>query len=110
MQAFPSLATLIDVGPVSGVFCEGVSPKKSLVKIGDPLTRGDLPLTEGSFRQTGRNLDIRLGSCEGITDPWPTPSAAVRRSAQGQARVGSPTDPLRVVYGHPLTLHGSTPV
>jgi hypothetical protein len=30
---------------------------------------GDLPLGEGSFRQTGRNLDIRLGSCEGITDP-----------------------------------------
>ena len=28
-----------------------------------------LPLREGSFRQTGRNLDIRLGSCEGITDP-----------------------------------------
>ena len=49
----------------------------------NPLTRGDLPLTEGRFRQTDRNLDIRLGSCEGITDPWPTPSAAVRRSAQG---------------------------
>src|SRR6476659_10314356 len=70
-------------------------------------TRGDLPLREGSFRQTGRNLDIRLGSCEGITDPWPTPSAAVRRSAQGQARAAVPPDPLRVVYGHPLTLHGS---
>jgi signal transduction protein with GAF and PtsI domain len=33
---------------------------------------------------------IRLGSCEGITDPWPTPSAALRRSAQGQARDSSP--------------------
>src|SRR5258708_13017002 len=25
-------------------------------------------LREGSFRQTGRNLDIRLGSCEGIIE------------------------------------------
>jgi hypothetical protein len=40
----------------------------------------------------GRNLDIRLGSCEGITDPGPTPSAAVRRSAQGQARTAVPID------------------
>src|SRR4029077_11425843 len=60
-------------------------------KSANPLTRGDLPLREGSFRQTGRNLDIRLGSCE-VTDPWPTPSAAVRRSAQGQARDSSPID------------------
>src|SRR6476646_10343111 len=36
---FPSWATLIDVRPVSGVFCEGVSPKKSLVKIGEPCRR-----------------------------------------------------------------------
>jgi fructose-bisphosphate aldolase class II len=35
---------------------------------------------------------------------------AVRRSAQGQARAAVPLNPLRVVYGHPLTLHGSTPV
>ena len=29
----------------------------------------------GIFAKRCRNLDIRLGSCEGITDPWPTPSA-----------------------------------
>src|SRR6202022_1396001 len=74
------------------------------------FAKGHLWLTEGSFRQTGRNLDIRLGSCEGITDPWPTPSAAVRRSAPGQARAAVPPDPLRCVYGHPLTRHGATPV
>ena len=77
-------------GSNSGGVLRGCLTEKSLVKIGGPLTRGDLPLREGSFRQTGRNLDIRLGSCEGITDPWPTPSAAVRRSAQGQARGSSP--------------------
>jgi hypothetical protein len=38
-------------------------------KIGEPSHTRDLPLTEGSFRQTGRNLDIRLWLCEGITDP-----------------------------------------
>jgi hypothetical protein len=33
---------------------------------------------------------------------------SVRRSARGQARAAVPPDPLRVVYGHSLTLHGST--
>ena len=47
-------------------------------------TRGDLPLNEGNFRQTMSQSGIRLGSCEGITDPWPTPSAAVRRWFRGK--------------------------
>jgi hypothetical protein len=34
-------------------------------------------------------------------------ASGVRCSAQGQARAAVPPDPLRVVYGHPLTLHGS---
>ena len=38
------------------------SPKISLAKIGEPSHTRDLPLREGNFRQTGRNLDIRLGS------------------------------------------------
>jgi hypothetical protein len=46
---------------------ESVSPKKSLVKIGEPShTRrfaSEKGLRKGSFRQTGLNLDIRLGSC-----------------------------------------------
>jgi hypothetical protein len=54
----------------------------------NPLNRGDLPLREGSFRQTGRNPDIRLGSCEGIADPWPTR----RCSRSGAGKGGSPID------------------
>jgi hypothetical protein len=37
-----------------------------------------------------RNLDVRPGSCEGITDPWPTRPAALRCSGQGQARTAVP--------------------
>jgi hypothetical protein len=51
-----------------------------------------LPLTEGGFRQMGRNLDVRLGSCDGITDPWPTRTASIRCSGQGRAKGGSPID------------------
>ena len=42
------------------------------------------PLREGSFRQTGRNLDIRRGSCEGIADPWPARPASIRCPGQGR--------------------------
>ena len=79
------------IGP--GKSLDVLRPKNRRIrwqKSANPLTRGDLPLREGSFRQTGRNLDIRLGSCEGITDPWPTRPAAVRCSGQGQARGSSP--------------------
>jgi hypothetical protein len=67
------------VRPVSGVLLRGcLTEKIGLTEkiagknrrtLSHEDTRGDLPLTEGSFRQRGRNLDIRLGSCEGITDP-----------------------------------------
>jgi hypothetical protein len=57
------------------------------------------PLTEGSFRQTGRNLDIRLGSCEGIMIPGlrrQRRSGARLRGKQGRQ---SHLIPLGSVYG-----------
>jgi hypothetical protein len=82
-----------------------VSPKigREMGKVGENrrVRRGDLPQRDGSCRQTGRNLDIRPRSCERITDPWPTQSAAVGRSAQGQARAAVPSEPLRVVCATP---------
>jgi hypothetical protein len=94
--------------PAQG-FIEGVSPKKSLVKIGEPSHTRRFASDRGEFFAKRVAIWI-FGSGRMITDPWPTPSAAVKRSAQGQARAAVPPDPLRVVYGHPLTLHGSTPV
>jgi hypothetical protein len=53
----------------------------------------DLPPERGEF--FAKRVAIWMfgsGWCE-FTDPWPTPSAAVSRSAQGQARVAVPPDP-----------------
>jgi hypothetical protein len=71
-------------------FEAGMLGSLTLVKIGEPSHTGDLPLRERSFRQTGRNLDIRLGSCEGITDPWRTPSAESDARVRGKQGGGSP--------------------
>jgi len=35
----------------------------------NPVAQRDLPLSEGNFPQRCRNLDVRLASCEMITDP-----------------------------------------
>jgi hypothetical protein len=74
-------------------------------------TRGDLPLNEGNFRQT--NVAIWMfGSGRVKGSPIP----GLRRQRRSGARSGAskggtvPPDPLRVVYGDPLTLYGSTPV
>jgi len=93
---------------------ESVSPKKSLVKIGEPShTRrfaSEKGLRKGSFRQTGLNLDIRLGSCVsamGSSKSWieaakkrlhhnvlaialanARPSAGVPRCAHSRTKIG----------------------
>ena len=97
----PSTVQPADVGPKKTPFQRG---NRTENRTGRAYGVSEIRHTSA---KRGRNLDIRLGSVQGITDPWPTPSAAVRRSAQGQARAAVPPDPLRVVDGHPLTLHGS---
>jgi hypothetical protein len=59
------------------------------------------------LRKTGRNLDIRLGSCEGITDFRPSPvsggQALGSGARQGQQSIDDRDPaPLRVIYGEPL--------
>src|SRR4029077_13355773 len=82
-------------------------------KSANPLTRGDLPLREGSFRQTGRNLDIRLGSCEGITDPLTYAVSGGQALGSGASKGQQSIDdrglaPPLVVYGEPLPLFDSS--
>jgi hypothetical protein len=72
----PSTVQPADVGPKKTPFQRG---NRTENRTGRAYGVSEIRHTSA---KRGRNLDIRLGPWEGITDPWPTPSAAVRRSAQ----------------------------
>ena len=83
------------------------------MKIACPLARRDLPLSEAEFSRTTPDLTIRLGSRELIDRSLGYAASGGQGSGQGSKQGGSPIDdrgpdPLRVIYGDPLLLFGSS--
>jgi hypothetical protein len=65
------------------------------------FAKGHLWLTEESFRQTGRNLDIRLGSCEGS----PIPDLRGQRRSDAQVRGGQGGQSHLIPCGSSMAIH-----